>query len=364
MRPLRLFFISLVGLAVAAVTAAAAAETVRTVKAELSGLDVVRFAVENLLGTMRISIGTGDTVTVVATIYSESSSLADAVRLEKVAGDAGATTVRVRYPYEKVSTFRYQAPGYEGTDSFFFGFGSANSYGYDGHSVRVSPGRGSRLYADLEVRVPPGRLQASFHNLVGLVEADGLQGQLGFEVASADLRLRRLDGQISVSGSSGDTRARDIKGSWKSEFSSGDCVIDGFEGDVLSLTASSGDFVLKHVRARRAQIETSSGDARFRDADFEEFVSESTSGDVSLDAIGARLKEVQIKTSSGDVSLRLPAAAAFDVDAHQSSGDMYVHFNDGSAVRHRDVVVGYHHGKGGVQIRVTTTSGDLTISPG
>jgi hypothetical protein len=54
----------------------------------------------------------------------------------------------------------------------------------------------------------------------------------------------------------------------------------------------------------------------------------------------------------------------FDVDADQSSGDMNVRFSDGTEVSHRDRVVGYHHGSGGAHIRVHTSSGDLTLSPG
>jgi len=364
MRSLRLLSLWMLGsaLVVAPVTGAAT-ESVRTIHAELAGQDLVNFAVENLVGTMHVSAGTGTAVTVTATVYAESDSLANAVRLERVAGDGSAATLRVRYPYDKVSTFRYRDPDNE-IDGFLLNFISASTYDYDGRTVRVSPGHGSRLHADLEIQVPAGRIQGSFGNLVGQIEASGIQGRLRFAVESADLRLRRLDGEIEVNGSSGDVRARDIRGSWKSEFSSGDCVIDGFEGTSLSLKASSGDLVLKHVRATSVSIETSSGDVRLLNADLEEFSAEATSGDVTLEAIGSRLRDVRIKTSSGDVSLRLPSEAAFDVDAHQSSGEMRVGFSDGSDVRRRNSVVGYRHGAGGARIRVTTTSGDLSISPG
>jgi len=354
---------SVLALGLALSASAAGEDVVRTIQAELPGQDLSRFSVENLAGTLRISAGPGNTVTVVATVHAESQALADAVRVERVAGEAGSMALRVRYPYDQVSTFRYQAPDHN-TDGFFLGFAPANVYDYDGHRVRVSPGHGKALYADLEVRVPTGRLQASFRNLVGLVEAAGLNGELRFDVESADLRLRRLEGEIVLQGTSGDTRARDIKGTWKSNFSSGDLVLDGFVGDTLSVNSSSGDFVIKHVQARRAQVEASSGDLRLVDADLEELASEATSGDVAFEASGARLKDVKIRTSSGDVSVRLPAGAAFQVDADQSSGDMDVRFSDGSSVQHDDKIVGYHRGSGGAHIRVRTSSGDLTVSPG
>ena len=364
MRSLRRTSVLSFALILLAIPQCAAAEAVRTVRAELSSADLSNFAVENLVGTMRISTAAGDSVVVVATVYAENQALADAVRLERVPGESGATRLRVRYPYDRVSTFRYLPPGYDGPDGFFLGFGNSSTFDYDGRHVRVSPGHGKRLYADLEIQVPSGRLRATFRNLVGLVDAAGVQGELRFEVESADLRLRRLEGQITLEGSSGDTRARDIQGSWESRFSSGDTVLDGFDGEALSLNTTSGDLVLKRVKAGKIQIEMTSGDARLVDADVEEFAVEATSGNVAFETIGSRLRDVRIRTSSGDVALRLPSDAPFEVDARQSSGDMRVGFSDGAAVRRRDALVGYRHGKGGARIRVTTSSGDLSISPG
>ncbi len=360
MRPSMLRRISFLSMLFAA-AAAARAETSRTLRLELSGADASRFAVENLVGTTRVTAGSGDRVEIVATVDAESAELADAVRLERVSDGPVPATIRVRYPYDKVSTFRYRAPGDHGDD--FFGWSGSDSYDYDGRRVRVSRGRGRELSADLEVRVPAAKVEARFLQLVGLVEAEGLQGELGFRVASADLRLRRLDGKLHLEGSSGDVRARDIRGSWTSDFSSGDCILDGFDGDLLSLHTTSGDAALRSIRARRAEFESTSGDLRLAEADLQELSAEATSGDVAFEAAGTGLKDVRIRTSSGDVSLRLPAGSSFDVEADQSSGDMDVAFSDGSVVNHRDRVVGYRHGSGGAHIRVRTSSGDLTVSP-
>ncbi|HWZ86545.1 MAG TPA: DUF4097 family beta strand repeat-containing protein [Thermoanaerobaculia bacterium] len=354
---------SVLALGLALSVPASAEDVVRTVQTELSGQDLSHFSVENLAGTMRISAVAGDRVTVVATVHAESQALADAVRLERAGASGGGQALRVRYPYDKVSTFRYRAPS-ESDDWGFGGWASSSTYDYDGHRVRIGQGHGTRLYADLEIHVPQARLNATFRNLAGLVEAEGLLGQLRFEVSSADLRLARLDGQITLGGSSGDIRARDIKGTWTSDFSSGDCQIDGFEGDAFSMHTTSGDAVLRSVKARRAEFQSTSGDVRLIDADLEELSADATSGDIAFEAEGARLKDVRIRTSSGNVSLRLPAGAAFTVDADQSSGDMDVRFSGGSSVEHGDKIVGYRHGSGGARIRVRTSSGDVTVSPG
>jgi hypothetical protein len=341
--------------------AARGEEVVRTVRADLSALPAgAKFSVENLVGTMRVQEADVSSVTAVATVYAESRELADAVRFEPVSGDPG--TLRVRYPYERISTFHYREPG-DHSDALWLNFSSSSSYSYDGRTVKVNPGHGTRIHTEVEVQVPRGQISGRFVNLVGLLEAEGLHGHLRFEVASADLRLRRLEGELELEGSSGDIRARDIKGTWKSDFSSGDVRMDGFDGDSLELHASSGDFAIRNVKAAKIVTETNSGDVRFLDADVEEFTAEATSGDVELEDVGARLKSVDVTTSSGDVTLRLPSDASFDASARQSSGDMSVGFHDGVTVEKRDSLVGYRRGDHGAKIRVRTSSGDLSISP-
>jgi hypothetical protein len=341
-----------------------AAEVTRTLKVHLSGAEAADFAVENLAGTMRVVPGSEGTVTVVATIHAETQSLADAFRLERVAGEGSAAALRVRYP-DGVGTIRYRAPTDEDTYQISLGLFSFNSstYHYDGRNYRISSGHGKRVWADLEVRVPPRPGRARFQNLAGLLEAEGLDGTLRFDVASADLGLRRLGGELSIGGSSGDIRATDIRGNWKSDFSSGDCDLDHFDGDSLSLRTSSGDIHAHDIRAHGVTIETSSGDASFQVADIQEFHGETSSGDLVLEAEGSRLKEIRAQTSSGNVTLRLPRDASFDASADQSSGDMEVGFSDGEAIRHRDKLVAYKRGNGGARIRVETSSGDLEIGP-
>ncbi len=340
------------------------AEVTRTLRGELPAADLQRFAVENLAGIMRIKPGTGNTVVAIATVHAESEALARAVRLERVAGESGIPTLSVRYPLDQERTIRYPEPGSsdDGESWGLFSF-SSSKYRYGGRTVRVSRWHGVLLYADVEVQVPPGRLDAAFRNLVGRLEAQGLEGRLRFEVESADLRLDALSGDLELEGSSGDTRASDIRANWKSDFSSGDCVLDRFEGDLLSFHTSSGDIRARSVKAHRMNVETSSGDAKIRDADIEEFSANASSGDIELDSTGARLKAVRVETSSGDVALRLPSDASFEAEADQSSGDLTVGFSDGSAVRHRDKLTAYRRGNGGSRIQLRTSSGDAVIEP-
>ena len=352
--------ILLVGLGLA--PGAVADEVERTLRAELSGADLADFGIENLAGRMRISAGTGDRITVVARVFGESAELADAVRLERVPGEGSKATLRVRYPYEKVKVFEYVDPDHE-RHWPFDRMGSSTSFDYDGRRVRVSEGRGTRLWADLDIQVPSGRRQAFFRNLVGRIDADGVEGTLRFEVGSADLRLWRLDGEVSVESESGDIQARGLKGSFRSESSSGDCRLDDFDGQQFLFHASSGDLVARGVRARLVETDTSSGDVTVSSADIEQFQAEASSGDIAVVVDGSRLASFEVTTSSGDVSLGLPSDASFEAEADQSSGDMYVDFPGGGAVYSDETLVGYRYGTGGAKIRVTTSSGDFSIRP-
>ena len=339
----------------------AAREVSRTIRTELPEAPAGGFAVENLAGHMRVTAGAGPAVVVVAIVHAESRALADAVRIEKVvSGDV--TTLRVEYPPD-VRTVRYPESSDESFWPADFLFSSGQTCSYGGRTVRVSSHRGPVLFVDLDVQVPARGARARFLNLVGRLDAEGIEGTLRFEVSSADLRLERLGGDVDLHGESGDLRASEISGRFASDSSSGDIRMDGFRGESLSLRTSSGDGELTGVAADRVRVHTSSGDFRILDADIGELDAESSSGNIELDERGSRLKRVTVEASSGDVEVRLPGDAAFDAEAEQGSGDMEVGFRDGAARRRGDEIAGYRRGSGGATIRVRTTSGNLRINP-
>jgi hypothetical protein len=357
----------MLALAAAAVllpAAALAADATRTLRAELTASEIESFSVENLAGTMRIGPSADPSaakVTVVATVVAQSEELAAGVKLEKVPGAKGPVGLRVRYP-EGVRTVRYRAP-HERGEGVALDFFSSTTLDYDGRTYRVAPGHGKRVWVDLEVRVPARLEHAFFRNLAGLIEAEGVEGSLSFDVASADLDLRRLAGALTLEGSSGDIRAEDIRGTWRSEFSSGDCRLERFDGEAISWKTSSGDVHGRGLRAARIAIDTSSGDVSLRGADVEELSGESSSGDLRVDVEGSRLRTIRAHTSSGDVTLRLPPDASFDAAADQSSGDMRIGFSDGASTLRHEKLVAYRRGSAAARIRVETSSGDVNILP-
>ena len=348
---------------VAALFAARAAfgEVERKLQADLPDAARSGIAVENRVGTMRVVAGPGDAATIVATVHAANDALAGSVRLEKVAGEGGRTTFHVRYP-ESERTLRYPRNGSEGGDWSIRLFSWGDGTRYQGHKYRVARNHGTLLYVDVEVRLPARIASGRFTNLIGKLEASGVEGRLAFDVETADLALDRLRGELTLRGTSGDIHAEDIAGSWDSEFTSGDCSLRGFRGERISLRATSGDLEARDVEAAQARIQTTSGDVVLRDADLKEIESRSTSGNVELDQKSTRLANVRVEATSGDVTLRLPRDASFQADTSHGSGDVEVGFRD-VVSQPREEPSSFRRGTGGTQIRVKTTSGNLTISP-
>jgi hypothetical protein len=330
------------------------AEIVRTLTANLEGPPAV-FRVENLLGILTVVPGPPGRITAVATIHAESEELASGMAWEK----RGAI-LHLRYPLDRVGRLRYPRLDEEIPD-WLPTFASSTRVEYQGRTARIHRRGGSLLYADVEIRVPPGAA-GEIDERVGRIDARGLEGKFLFSSATADMRLESLRGEVRVRARSSDVNASDIHGKWSSEATSADCALDGFDGDSVELSAHSGDVRLHRVSADRVSVETHSGDIRVADADLREFSGRAGSGDVALDNRGSRLASVRVNTASGDISLRLPADTAFSAQATHGSGDVTVDFRDVTS-RVEGSTASYQHGNGGARISVEVGSGDVSIRP-
>jgi len=339
--------------------AATRGEVTRTLSAEIPDGARAGFAVENLVGTMRVVVGSGDTVVVGATVHAESQSLADQVRLDRQSAGS-VTTISVRYP-EGTHALRYHQEG-DGVEVFDF-FSAGQSHHYRGRSFRLSRSHGTLLYVDLEIQIPARISAGQFRNLVGRLEADGAQGKLSFEVESADLKLERLGGALSLHGTSGDIEASEISGDWSSEFTSGDCQITGFRGGTLAIKTTSGDIEAREISADRIRIRATSGDTSVEDADVAELETRSTSGNIDFEERTNRLTRAQIQATSGDAHLRLPPDAVFQAEAGFDSGDFHMGYRDAAVTARGERHMTGQRGTGGARIEVETTSGNIDIDP-
>lgn len=353
------------GLLVAVVlsTSLASAEAVKTLRLELdppAGL----YAVENLAGTMSVVPGASARVVAVATVHAESEELAGLVRLDQVTGKKGEPVLRVEYPLDRHTSYRYPAKENASGGSFLSFGGSWNSTTeYAGRKVKISSNKGVLLYVDVEVQIPAGH-EGAFRNSVGALRARGVDGKLSFDASNADVALDAVHGTIGVDTGSGDVKARDLEGALSCNTGSGDVAVERFKGDSLTFDTGSGDIDVKQSEAKKLSADTGSGDIRVRASGLASFDADTGSGDISLDARDGALTVVRADTGSGDVTLVLGPEASFEVTADQGSGDLVSRYEDAKPILSGKELVGYRRGAAKAKIHVETGSGDVVLEPG
>lgn len=342
----------------------ASAEVTRTVKAELSADASRPFRVENLAGRMVVRQGAGSRVVVTATVHGADQETADLLSLQEVRDSkTGLPTLRMVYPLNRHTSYRYGREG-SGSGGFFESmFGGRSSTTYDGTRVTVSAGRGLELYADLVVEIPRGA-SGTFRNAVGAIEGAGLEGTLKFDSGSGDISIRDFKGAVTADTGSGDVNAADGRGSFKCDTGSGDCTLKSFAGERIDLDTGSGDINVTASSARVVSADTGSGSILLEVDDSEEIDTDTGSGDVTLDLSGSKLSRVSADTGSGDVSLKLPRAVGFEMRTDVGSGEVTSSFDDATAIRERRRITGYRRGDLQVKIDVDTGSGDVSVGPG
>src|SRR6266850_5445373 len=139
MRPsIRLLSLALLASTCMWTPAPAADEATRTLRLELSSDPALPFAVDNLAGAFRVVPGSGEKVVAIATVHAETEDLARLVRFEQVRGEGDVPTLRVRYPLDRHSTFRYPTGDSESGIARLFGGGTSTDTRYDGHRGKVS----------------------------------------------------------------------------------------------------------------------------------------------------------------------------------------------------------------------------------
>ena len=318
-------------LTAAVLAAPAIADTTRTLRMEYAPTGP--FAVENLAGAMRVTAGTSDKVVVVATVHAENDEDAGLMKLEQVT-DKNLPTIRMIYPTDKYSTFRYPSSAQENLNWFerVFGFDSSSTTKYAGHRVTVRTGSGMLLYADLTVELPRRSVEGTFRNLVGAIDGDGVEGKLVFDSSSGDMTLANLKGDISADTGSGDVKADSLSGSYSCDTGSGDCTLNGFTGEKVACNLGSGDIQIKSGSARLMDMKTGSGDVEITDFEVEEFRADTGSGNVLLAVRGDRMTTFKADTGSGDVTLRMDPNASFEALCDLSSGDAVSHYRDAEPI--------------------------------
>lgn len=159
---------------------------------------------------------------------------------------------------------------------------------------------------------------------------------------------------LQMSASSGDIELGECKGSLKMGTSSGYQTVGSFEGDNIRMSASSGDITLRACRGN-AFIETSSGNIQMGDCTGNAEL-KSSSGE---QRVGTCLGNLIASSTSGDISIE---SCVGDVWLATSSGDSQVLGGQGGIVASSTSglirLVDYRLQKGA---DVEVSSGDITI---
>ncbi|MGH9523280.1 MAG: DUF4097 family beta strand repeat-containing protein [Terriglobales bacterium] len=222
------------------------------------------------------------------------------------------------------------------------------------------------------------------------------KGDVHINTVRGDLTAQQITGDVTLASGRGSVRAQDIQG----DVAINGRVSDSTVHDVTGSLTLSGDFFGEMDLARiakgvsfhsaRTTMEMSalpgdltmeSGDLRVRsvtgpmrvmtrskDIHIEDVAGdlkiENTNGLVEYHA-GNKLGAIDITNSRGDVQLTLPEKSSFQVEAQARRGDVSTDFEGVStSEQHNDHAMSGTVGKGGPTIRISDTSGDISLRKG
>lgn len=331
----------------------AATADAQTDRRTLSGRDV---RVSNLVGTVTVESGGAGDVTVEVTRRGS-----DASRLSIDVGSVGGVqTLRVVFPEDDII---YPELGRRSSSTF-----SVDDDGnWDGgprfrsrRRIRVrGDGRGTEAWADVRVIVPAGKSLALKVG-VGTVRSNGMNGDLGIDVASARVMVNGHDGTLRLDTGSGGAEVRDVKGDELSvDVGSGSVSVVGATVRRMTLESGSGGVEADQINAGELSVDVGSGGVRIDRATSDRVRLETGSGGVRLEMTNSPTS-LDLESGSGTVTLVLPASLDAEVDISTGSGsidsDFAIQMDRFERRRIRGTV-----GKGTGRIRVETGSGGVRL---
>lgn len=163
--------------------------------------------------------------------------------------------------------------------------------------------------------------------------------------SSGDLDIHNVNGTLFIGSSSGDVQLHEVKGNILASSASGDITINGVEGK-LGVRTVSGDIDVDRARLQDVSVST-------------------TSGDVEVELHTTPEREFEVKSVSGDVNVTLPGDSRLTLEVSTLSGDISSRFQHEMERRGpgRGRSTTLRINGGGLDARISTVSGDITIHP-
>lgn len=175
----------------------------------------------------------------------------------------------------------------------------------------------------------------------GKLKFTNLKGPTGATTSGGSIELKGCDGPLKVDTSGGRIEATDGTGTLEARTSGGSIVVRNFGGD--------------------AKVETSGGRLSFENINGKIF------GRTSGGSISAKLKspvpgDVDLETSAGSIDVQVPPDAGLDIEAEASSGRVTSELPFTGTRTDRDSMKGKING-GGKSLVLRSGAGSITIKP-
>jgi DUF4097 and DUF4098 domain-containing protein YvlB len=249
-----------------------------------------------------------------------------------------------------------------------------------GGNIEVNgSGRGTEIWADLEIRVPDGAEFVIYHG-VGDLNASGIEGEVTLDTSSGRVNVDGVDGSLLVDTGSGAVSVRNSHGEVTVDTGSGHVDISDSDGDSLLVDTGSGQVTLSSLRfSGNVNVDTGSGRVTLEDVEGDEFVIDTGSGRVNASGLRAEAVSIdtgsgsveleltemgggnfEIDTGSGGITLALPSNASAKVHAESNSG-VDLQLDDAKNVRQDDDEIDFVVGGGNARVNLETGSGRVKI---
>jgi hypothetical protein len=320
-----------------------------------------RIEICNLVGEVRLVPGSGPRAEVFVIRGGR-----DGARLRIEATDAnarvgdGRSQLRVLYPerhivYPRLGGFSHTSLTV-GSDGCL---GSGGTFSLIPRRITVSAhGPGLEAWADLEVRVPPGR-DIKVHLGVGEASASNVDAHLLLDVASATVRADGTRGSLSIDAGSGSVVVQRCRGDLVIDTGSGEVQVDDTNGGRLSIDTGSGQVTGSHIAADALSVDTGSGRVELAGVGARDIHVDTGSGGVKL-GLERGPGSLLVDTGSGSVTIEGPADLSAAVKLETNGGSIESDYP--LTLRHREEgSLEGTIGDGRGQIHVDTGSGAVRL---
>jgi DUF4097 and DUF4098 domain-containing protein YvlB len=188
-------------------------------------------------------------------------------------------------------------------------------------TIRKS-GNGLRVWADLVVEVPRGRV-LHLEQGAGAVAADEMAADLVLDISSGAIKVGDIAGDVVLDTGAGEVRARGIRGSLNIDTGSGEVYLADVEADKVNIDTGSGDVDLIGIACGQLLVDTGSGDVNGQQVKAGRVNIDTGKGAVDLQLDGMGAGKHLIDTGSGDITLVLPVDASARITAETGSGRIH-----------------------------------------